>query len=352
MNLKKFNLILVALPVLIYVLGFITLLSVSPDHARDQTLFFVAGVCVYTIISVIDYEIYKYYWKYFYIVILTLLLVTFFSGLVRYGSARWLGFGGVQIQPSEFAKILVVLGAAYMLTSDKLRATSFRNLLKMLVFFLPVLFLVLAQPDLGTALVAAFCLAVMLIYAGVDRLYFIVAFLVAGIFSTPVWNLLHEYQKRRILIFLNPELDVLGSGYNVIQSMIAVGSGGLLGRGFGQGTQSHLRFLPAYWTDFIFASFAEEWGFLGVLGLVSLFCLLLGVLLYVTYKAKDAYGSVVCVGVFAVMFFQFTVNVGMNLGLMPVTGIPLPLFSYGGSSMITSMFLLGLVQSVWIHRAK
>ncbi len=352
MHLKKFNFTLVVLPILIYILGFITLLSVSPDHAKDQTGFFIAGILVYILVSLFDYEIFKHYWKYFYIIILALLLTTFFSGLVRYGSARWLGFGSVQIQPSEFAKIIVVLGAASMLTSTKLHATSILNLAKMLILFLPVLILVLAQPDLGTALVAAFCLAAMLLYAGIDSMYFIAAFLIAGIFSTPAWNLLHEYQKRRILIFLNPELDVLGSGYNVIQSMIAVGSGGMFGRGFGQGTQSHLRFLPAYWTDFIFASFAEEWGFLGVLGLVSLFCLLLGILLYIAFKAKDSFGSVVCVGVFAVIFFQFTVNVGMNLGLMPVTGIPLPLFSYGGSSMLTSMFLLGLAQSVWLHRAK
>jgi len=149
--------------------------------------------------------------------------------------------------------------------------------------------------------------------------------------------------------FLNPELDILGSGYNVIQSIIAVGSGGILGRGFGHGTQSHLQFLPVFWTDFIFASFAEEWGYLGVVALLALYSLLLLSVLFVAYKTKNSFGSMVCIGVFSMLFFQFLINVGMNLGLMPVTGIPLPFVSYGGSSMVVSFLLLGLVQSVWIH---
>jgi rod shape determining protein RodA len=207
--------------------------------------------------------------------------------------------------------------------------------------------LVFIQPDLGTSIVLVLVVLGMLLYTNFNKIYFLILLSLFGILSAPVWNLLADYQKERILVFLNPQLDVLGAGYNVIQSLIAIGSGGIFGRGFSQGTQSHLHFLPAYWTDFAFASFAEEWGFIGVVVFFGLYTAFLFIILRVAFIVKDSFGSVLCFGVFLVFLVQFIINVGMNLGLMPVTGIPLPLVSYGGSSLLISCILLGLVQNVW-----
>ena len=218
-----------------------------------------------------------------------------------------------------------------------------------MLYIVPLFGLVFIQPDLGTSIVIISIVLAILWFGGLKKIYFVVSLLLVGVFSTPLWSLLKDYQRERILVFLNPSLDILGSGYNVIQSSIAIGSGGLFGRGFGRGTQSHLQFLPVFWTDFVFAAFAEEWGFVGVMLLLSLFTILFFIILTISVKTKDSFGSLISIGVFTVFFLQFIVNVGMNLGIMPVTGIPLPLVSYGGSSLLTSAFLLGLVQSVWIH---
>ena len=175
-------------------------------------------------------------------------------------------------------------------------------------------------------------------------------FFLLSLGSSQIWNVLKDYQKKRILVFLNPQLDDLGAGYNVIQSLIAVGSGGLFGKGFGMGSQSHLNFLPAYWTDFILASFLEEWGFIGFMVLILFFISLLFFILGVSFKAKDFLGVSLSIGVFIILFSQFFINVGMNLGLMPITGIPLPFMTYGGSALVTNLAMMGLVQSIWINR--
>lgn len=352
MLLKKYNLALFIFPILIFSLGIMTLLSISPDRARSQVLYFVVGLVFYFAISTVDYVIYKHYWKAIYGFVLGLLALTFTLGTVVSGSARWLSFGSFNLQPSEFAKIAVIVSlAAIIATSKKIFSTPL-GLAKLLALIIPISVLVLVQPDLGTTLAIIGIFAVILFFAGLNKLYFLLGFIFMGIFSTPTWKFLQDYQRERILVFLNPTLDVLGSGYNVIQSVIAVGSGGLFGRGFGRGTQSHLQFLPAYWTDFIFASFAEEWGFIGVVGLIILYLGLLVTLIYVAVNVKDTFASLLTVGAFTLFFLQFTINIGMNLGIMPVTGIPLPLVSYGGSSMITSLILLGLVQSVWVYRKR
>jgi rod shape determining protein RodA len=348
--LSKYNPALLLLPILIFSLGYVTLLSTSPERARNQLLYFVAGLVLYIFFSQIDYRLYKYYWKYIYLTAFVFLLLTFVFGEVRYGSIRWIDLGFVTIQPSEFAKIVVILTIASLITMKEGSLKSLKYLLKMAALIIPLIVLVFVQPDLGTSLVMAVSLIFIFFYAGLNKWIFISGFLIVGIFSNPIWNTLKDYQKERILVFLNPALDVLGSGYNVIQSVIAVGSGGLWGKGFGHGTQSQLNFLPAYWTDFIFASFSEEWGFVGVFILLFLFTFLVLSLLYVSHKTADPFGMLVVTGVFSVFFFQFVINVGMNLGVLPVTGIPLPLVSYGGSSLFTSMILLGIVQSVWINR--
>lgn len=348
-SIKSLNIVLFLLPILIFSLGYFTLLSTSPERARNQLIFFIVGFLVYIVISLIDYRLYQPYWKFFFVASLVLLLVTFFLGEARAGSARWINLGVFTLQPSEFAKIALVLALSSIVSSSRAPVSNIKKVAKLVLLSLPMLALVLAQPDLGTAVVLFAILVFMLFYAGLSKWYFISFFTAFGIFSAPLWGFLQDYQQRRILVFLNPALDVLGSGYNVIQALIAVGSGGLLGKGFLRGTQSRLNFLPAHWTDFAFASFAEEWGFIGVFILILLFTALLLILLNVTNKTKESFGSLLCVGVFSVFFVQFIVNVGMNLGVMPVTGIPLPFISYGGSSLLVSFILLGIAQSVIIY---
>lgn len=350
MILKKFNFALFILPILIFTLGMMTLISISPDRAGDQIISFIIGIVLYLFISSIDIVIFKYYWKYIYGINLVLLILTVVIGTVVFGSARWIDLGFTTFQPSEFAKIAVVISLASLVAMPTYTLTKPFNVLKLLGLMLPFMFLVFIQPDLGTTIALAGIFVVILLFAGISKLYFLGGFILMGLFSAPAWNLLQEYQKQRVLVFINPSLDVLGSGYNVVQSIIAIGSGGFFGRGFGRGTQSHLQFLPAYWTDFIFASFAEEWGFIGVILLVFLFVSLLFTLIYIAYQLKDTFSSLLVIGVFTMFFLQFTINVGMNLGIMPVTGIPLPLFSYGGSSLITSFIALGLVQSAWVYK--
>jgi rod shape determining protein RodA len=350
--LKDHNFALLILPILIFSLGYMTLLSSSPSMANDQLIYFILGYILYLGVSLIDFRLYRSIWKISYFGVLGLLIFTYILGEVRFGSARWIDLGFTTIQPSEFAKIVLILTLASLISLSKESISSIKNVLKIGLYAVPLICLVLLQPDLGTSIVLSSIVLVGLFYAGISYWYFLIGFTVFGIFSAPIWAVLHDYQKRRILVFVNPELDVLGSGYNVVQSLIAVGSGGIFGSGFGRGSQSHLNFLPAHWTDFAFASFAEEWGLVGSITLITFFTALCTVLLYTAVKSEDSLGSVLSIGVFTVFFVQFIINVGMNLGVMPVTGIPLPLISYGGSSLLTSMVLLGISQSVWRSRVR
>lgn len=348
--LKRANLLLVICPLLIFSLGYITLLSTMPDLAKNQIIFFLLGVCLYFVAAVFDYTLLMKMWKLIYIGSILLLILTFLVGEETHGSVRWIRIGNFSLQPSELAKMALIILLSVFIATRKMNMNKPLNVIKVVLISLPLIVLVVLQPDLGTSLVLIAIMFGVFFYSGLDKMYFIVSSLLLGVFSNPVWNLLKDYQRERILVFLNPSLDRLGTGYNVIQSMIALGSGGLVGRGFGHGTQTHLRFLPIFWTDFIFAAFAEEWGFVGVVSLVLIFCLLLYGLLNVATQSKDAFGSMLAIGTFVVFLVQFVINVGMTLGIMPVTGISLPIASYGGSSMLVVMFLLGVTQSVWIRK--
>jgi len=349
MNVKKINWPLVIIPLLFSFFSIATLTSTAPVLVRSQVIFLVLGIAFYLLIVMSDYRVWGHYSKYLLIGSLALLLIVLVAGKAVFGSTRWLQIGSFSLQPSEFVKLSLVLYIPWLLSKTKNSAEDGKTLLKILALIIVCFGLVFIQPDLGTSIVILVSTAGILWYAGVKKIYFLICAAALGIFSAPVWGLLKPYQKERILVFINPTLDTLGAGYNVIQSTIAVGSGQLLGRGFGQGTQSHLQFLPVYWTDFIFAAFAEEWGFVGTFAVVGLYLLLFLVLLRVAMRARDSFGALLVFGIFLIFFFQFTVNVGMNLGLLPVTGIPLPLISYGGSSFLVSMALLGLAQSVWIN---
>ena len=347
---KKFNPGLVIPPILIFALGFTILYSVSPEHAKNQLLFFIVGVVVYLVFSLLNYEYLASLWKYFYFGNLLLLGLVFILGKTISGSTRWFTIFGFSIQPSEFAKFVEVLALGFLISNKYEKISTMRGLFKLVFPFLPFFILVFIQPDLGTTLILIGTLIGVLFYVGLNKLWFALVFFIFSLGSSQIWNVLKDYQKKRILVFLNPQLDDLGAGYNVVQSLIAIGSGGLFGKGFGRGSQSHLNFLPAYWTDFILASFLEEWGFIGFLILILFFVSLFAFILRTSFTAKDFLGVSLSIGVFMTIFSQFFVNVGMNLGLMPISGIPLPFMTYGGSALITNMAMLGLVQYVWINR--
>ncbi len=349
MQWKKYNLGLVIFPILIFSLGFVSLLSVSPDHARQQLSFFLIGVAVYLLLANVGYKYILKFWKQIYFANLFLLVLTILIGRVGGGSVRWFSIAGFTFQPSEFAKISLIIALAGVLGQKKDFVANFRGLFHALAIFLPFFLLVVIQPDLGTGLALGIAFVGILFCFGINKYLFFFSLFILGALSDPLWSLLKDYQQKRILVFLNPQLDTLGAGYNVVQALIAVGSGGLLGKGLGRGSQSHLEFLPAYWTDFVFASFAEEWGFFGVIVFLLIFTAFLLSLIYILLKTKDLQGQILLVGIFLIFFAQFFINVGMNLGIMPVTGIPLPFMTYGGSSLILHLSMLGLAQSVWSY---
>jgi len=277
-----------------------------------------------------------------YVAILGLLLYVLLFGAVRGGSRRWIDLGSFNIQPSEFAKIAVTLALArYFSGTYRYGGIGLREILPAIGMVLAPFLLVALQPDLGSAGVFLFILAGMAVIACV-RWKVLAFFGAAGAAAVPVlWFFMKEYQRQRVLTFMNPELDPLGAGYHVIQSKIAVGSGGIIGKGYLQGTQGALRFLPEQHTDFAFAVFSEEWGFLGSFLLLVLFLLLVYRLFYLTVRSQDRFASFACGGIAVFFLTHIVINMAMVCGLFPVVGIPLPFVSYGGSSMLTGMMALG-----------
>jgi rod shape determining protein RodA len=283
---------------------------------------------------------------------LILLAVIFLIGEVAGGARRWLDLGFFRMQPSEFMKIGVILVLANVLSSETAPTNGYN--LKTLIYPAIILLipaaLTLVQPDLGTALCQCLVGGSMIFVAGVRRKTILGLMTTGLIAAIPAWSFLKEYQKKRILNFVTPELDPLASGYHAIQSKIAVGSGSLFGKGYLKGTQTQLRFLPEQTTDFLFSVLAEEWGFVGTFLVVSLYIVLVYRILRIASRASDRFTALVCVGVGALFFWQCVVNIGMVTGTLPVVGITLPLLSYGGSSVLTLLFCAGLVAGVHSRR--
>lgn len=336
----------------------ISLLSVYSATVHKGTSFFYKeiawiglGVLTYFIFSFIDYKVYGKYYKVIYLINVILLLLVFVIGDKRLGAQRWIDLGFITIQPSEFSKLFIVLTFAEVLaTKYNHKFSGLKCVLATSIHVLPIFILIAAQPDLGTSLVIIFLYLILIFINGIDWKTIIIL-AVVGISMVPIgyFFLLKDYQRERVLTFLNPEADLLGSGWNVTQSMIAVGSGGVFGKGFLQGTQSKLRFLPESHTDFIAAVFLEERGLIGGCVLLILYILLLWGILRIGDKA-EGYGKLICYGISAIFFFHIVVNVGMVTGIMPVTGLPLLLMSYGGTSFLFAFAMLGIVQSINVYR--
>lgn len=282
-----------------------------------------------------------------YVVLLIFLLYLLIFGDPIRGSARWIDFGVFNLQPAEFAKISVILGLSRWLYLRRGQINSLSNIILTFVYAAAPAVLILKQPDLGSASVIMVIWFGLLLVSQIQKRYLVGVVVIAIILSLFGWKfVLHDYQKQRVEVFLNPSLDLRSTGYNVRQATIAVGSGGLFGRGLGHGLQSELKFLPERQTDFIFASASEEIGFVGCISLLVLYYLFAWRLILIMRQAKDDLGYYIVAGVLFMFFTQVTVNIGINIGLLPVTGIPLPFLSYGGSSLLVLMAALGIVQSV------
>lgn len=314
-----------------------------------QTGAFLLGTVLMVLLSRFDYEQYNLlivpiFAACIFLLVLVLLIGT---GAEQVGAKSWIRFGPIGIQPAEIAKVGFIITFSYQLSKSDKKINKLSTLLKLGAHLLIFLLLIMLQPDAGSAMVFCFIFILLIFLAGLS-LKVIVPVFVAAVAALPfVYKfVLSDYQQNRIQVFLNPELDPTGIGYNVIQSKIAVGSGGLFGKGYLQGTQNQLGFLPAKHTDFIFSTVCEEFGFIGAVAVVAVLAVIIVRCFKVASKSQKSFGRYIAAGVGAMLLFHTLENVGMCIGLMPVTGIPLPFFSYGGTSMLTNLVAIGLVLSV------
>ena len=354
-KLQSISLGLIAVLVMIACVGFAMMYSAANGNwypwAMRQVIRF--GVClvILVVVALTDVRV-MMRWSYVaYGIALALLIVVEVAGEIGMGAQRWIDLGFFQLQPSELMKLALVLALAryfHGLTYEEVGRIPLL-IAPLIMVFVPAI-LVLRQPDLGTAVMIVMGAGAMFFLAGV-RIWKFVTLIVLGLSAIPIgWQFLRDYQKNRILTFLNPESDPLGAGYHITQSKIALGSGGLLGKGFLQGSQSHLSFLPEKQTDFVFTMLAEEFGMVGGMCLVGLYGLAIAYGVTIGIRAQSQFSRLLALGVTTTLFLYLFINVGMVMGLLPVVGVPLPLISYGGTAMLTAMLGFGLVMNVHVHR--
>ena len=319
---------------------------------KRQSLWALLGFLFLTIIIFIDYHNLERYSKVIYFGAIILLIMVIISGRTTYGARRWLAIGPFDFQPSEFSKVALIVFLADFLSKNKPKFDNFFYYLLPFAYTGLLILLVFMQPDLGTSLVYFAILIVMLFVVGIKIKFLLFTFL-AALSSVPVlWVFLKDYQKNRLILFLNPNLDPLGGGYNVIQSRIAIGSGGFLGNGIFSGIQSQLNFLPAQHTDFIFSVIGEELGFLGAAFLLGIYVIILWRGIKIALEARDLLGTLLAAGSVSFLFFHIVVNIGMAMGMLPATGLPLPFLSYGGSFMMSNLVVIGILLNVELHKIK
>ncbi len=338
-------------------IGILALYSISPDaqsggYALRQLLFFGFGFAGLLLFASFDYRHVQRYSTPLYFAMLALLIGVLLFGKTVNGTEGWINLGIARFQPVEAAKPILILFLASFISKKKTELGEVVRLGVSFILSFILIFLVLKQPDLGSALVLTGIWVGMILISGMRWKHFFVMALIGLCVLGAGWSFLAPYQKDRIRTVIEPQIDPKGSGYNVIQATVAVGSGGIIGKGIGHGSQSQLNFLPEKHTDFIFSVIAEELGMLGA----SLVVFLYGVILYrlnrIAWSARDNFGFLMTVGVMMMILIQVTVNIGMNIGLLPVTGIPLPFLSYGGSSLLSMFLSLGLVMSVFLRKKK
>ncbi len=321
------------------------------DYARRHLMYTAVGMGVLFFLAAFDYRLLAPFQWPAYMAAVGLLLVVDVAGVSRGGAQRWLDLGVIEVQPSELVKGMLLIALAQFLVAHQRTLNSVWTIGRYLALLFPPLGLIYLQPDLGTAVSVVFLGLGILFAAGLAWRY-VLSMAAIGLMGFPLlWMSLEEYMRQRVLLFLNPQADPQAT-YNVRQALIAIGSGGLVGKGYKLGTQSQLHFLRVRHTDFIFPVIAEELGFLGASLVIFLFLVVLYRLLRIALQARDLYGRLLATGVALIIFFQAFVNTGMNVGLLPVTGIPLPFVSYGGTNLVTVLALIGLAQSVYAHRPR
>lgn len=353
---REFDWILFGITLFLTLFGLITIYSATRTLDTNtnvivQSIGMFLGIGCIIVLCLFDYEQFKNLVKPIYIFcICILLLVLVFGVSGDWGATSWIRFGSIGVQPSELAKICFILTFSYHLDKVQDSINKPLTLLGIAAHIGVLIILILLQPDMGSAMVFLFMFACMMFVAKLSYKY-IIPIIGLGLISLPfIYKfVLSEYQQKRIQVFINPDLDPLGRGYNVIQSKIAVGSGQFWGKGYLEGTQNQLGYLPTKYTDFIFSVVSEEFGFIGAMLLVAMLFALIFRCFKIARRADNAYGRFICVGVGAMFLFHTFENIGMCIGLTPVTGIPLPFISYGGTSLVTNMIAVGLVMSVAYH---
>ena len=355
---QNFDWTLMVLVLSICAIGILNIYSAGFTASERQFPFYLKqiqwialGLIIMMVIFFIDYRLIMKGAYVIYGISVALLALVYIYGYTMHGSQRWLAFGGFVFQPSEVMKLTIIIALARYFDDHK--SNEPYKLKELFVPFLIVIapfLLILKQPDLGTALIIMIIFVSIIFFVGVNWKSFLIA-LAGGLILIPIgWLFLKDYQKERLITFFNPENDPLGAGYHIIQSMIAVGSGGFFGKGFLNGSQTQLKFLPEQQTDFVFSVFAEEWGFIGGMVLIIMFISLILWGLKIALHARDLVGTIIAFGITALISWEIFINIGMVLGLLPVVGIPLPFLSYGGSAMVSLMAAMGLLMNINVRK--
>ena len=355
---QNFDWTLMVLVLSICAIGILNIYSAGYAAGERQIPFYlkqiqwiILGLIIMMVIFFIDYRLIIKGAYVIYGISVALLVLVYIYGYTMHGSQRWLTLGGFVFQPSELMKLTIIIALARYFDDHK--SNESYKLKELFIPFLIVIgpfLLILKQPDLGTALIIMLIFASIIFFIGVNWKSFFIA-LAGGLIFIPIgWLFLKDYQKERLITFFNPEKDPLGAGYHIIQSMIAVGSGGFFGKGFLNGSQTQLKFLPEQQTDFVFSVFAEEWGFIGGMVLIIMFISLILWGLKIALHARDLLGTIIAFGITALISWEVFINIGMVLGILPVVGIPLPFLSYGGSAMVALMTAIGLLMNINVRK--
>jgi len=337
--------------IFITVAGLVTMGSFGTENSYfyKQIIWIPIAVIIFFILSLFDFRFLKRTGVVITIFIISvlLLLALFIVGKVAGGAQSWFDFGGISFQPADFIKLIIIILLAKYFTKRHIEIANIRHIFVSGFYVFVVFALVFLQPDFGSALIIFLIWLGLILLSGISKKHLLAVFLLGSIAFGALWGfVLQPYQKARIVNFIHPLSDIRGTGYSAYQSTIAVGSGQILGKGVGYGTQSKLSFLPEYQTDFIFAAYAEEWGFLGIIFLFILFGILLWRILRIAYYGASNFEILFGCGVAIMFFSHFLINVGMNIGIMPVTGITFPFMSYGGTNLLTSFIALGILMAM------
>lgn len=359
--LRNLDFVLIGVTVLIVLISLVIIGSAthvnnpSDDrywYVQRQGLFAVVNILIVFFMLNFDYKSLKRLSGFLYVLNLVMLLAVMFVGHSALGAQRWIQIGPISLQPSEFSKIIMIIALAQILDKRVGKLNTFREIIPVFIYVGIPFILVLKQPDLGTSLVFLAIVFGMIFVAGIS-LRHLAVIVGAGLAFLPIfWHFLKDYQKKRLTVFIDPNVDPLGSGYHIIQSKIAIGSGMLFGKGLFNGTQSQLNFLPENHTDFIFAVIGEELGFIGATLILLLYLLLLYRGIKIAGASRDNFGTLLATGITSMLAFHLLVNVGMTAGIMPVTGIPLPLMSYGVSALTTNLASIGILLNIYMRRQK